>query len=441
MSVFIIAIILVALVFSLKRPSYGFGLFVAVRILIPEIVRTPGLEVLSLNSTLIMIVGLSAFMKNFKSMWRTVWKDKFVKFLLFFIAYSIITLPLAEYENLEGQFGGVRQFFFTDILPIIIGCTTITSKKDFEIVVTVFLGATSLCCLYGILEFLMGANPYVLSIKLMYRYKDLISANDVSTDFGGRGFGSSGTFVHANGYGYFISMSIPLCLYLIQKNYKRKMALLTLLLLIVNMFLCKKRSPLVTMAAFFGLWMLLNKEKDKWRNNAKILGIALMGLLCIEIIPYFENLRNMVNTSLIFWDDKMLAHSDVGGSNMELRIRQVFYPFVEVANNPLFGHGANWSGWYLSEYELHPVLYGFETLFSSAVCDYGVIGYILYYLLFKKAYRYSHPFKSSGTNFQLLNVFAVAILAIATGFNYFYFFGFVVVLMSKYEKLFYVRNV
>lgn len=442
MAFFVLLLILVVTFLTFKRPSYGFGAFVAIRILVPEIVRTPGVEALSLNSMLILIVFVITFFKS-KKIFKIVFSDKLSLLLLFFIGYSLLALPLSDFSDFQGQLDGLRQFTFTDILPVILAIITIKDERDFRNVVLIFLISTLICCLYGLFTYLIGFNPYVTAIQIYYHYREIYSVLDIGENMSGRGYGTSGTFIHANGYGYFISMSIPLCLYLIQKQYHKKLSLWVFVLLLINMFLCKKRSPLVSMGVFFILWMIFNKEKNKFQKNIKILGFALLVFVVVEIVPLFESVKNMVNTSLFFWDDNLLSKTDVGGSDMVLRIRQVFYPFVEVSGNLLFGHGFGWCGWYLEKYELHPVLFGFETILSTAVCEFGIMGYFIYSMLFYKSYRYSHPFYGKETNYQLLYIISVVILVIATGFNYFYFFALVVVLMHKYELLYfeYEKNI
>lgn len=436
MTIFVFLLILIVVLLSIKRPSYGFGFFVAIRILVPEIVRTPGIESLSLNSSLILIVFTISILKNINLI-KKIFTDKLSLVLLSFVSYALVTLPISDSSDLLGQFNILRQFAFTDILPVILAIVTINDKRDLQNIILIFLISTIICCLYGIYTFLIGSNPYVTAIQIYYHYRDMFSVLDVGENSVGRGYGTSGTFVHANGYGYFISMSIPLCLYLIQKGYYKKITMWTFGLLLINMFLCKKRSPLVTMGAFFVLWMFFNREKNKFQKNLKILGMIVLGIVIIEVVPIFESIKNMVNTSLFFWNDNLLAKTDVGGSDMVLRVRQVFYPLVEVSNNIVFGHGFGWCGWYLGKYELHPILFGFETILSTAVCEFGIMGYLVYCLLFYKSYRYSHPFCDRKTNFQLLNILAVVILVIATGFNYFYFFALVVVLMHKLEFFYY----
>ena len=92
-------------------------------------------------------------------------------------------------------------------------------------------------------------------------------------------------------------------------------------------------------------------------------------------ISAFTEVKDSVKVEgrMFFWNDNLLAKTGVGGSDMVLRVRQVIYPLVEVSNNIVFGHGFGWCGWYLGKYELHPILFGFETILSTAVCEFGII--------------------------------------------------------------------
>lgn len=432
MNIFILIIIFVTVLMSFKKLAYGMGFFIATRILVPEIARFPGMGFLSLNSSLIIILIILTITSNYRYVVNIISNDKYAKILLLFVAYSIITLPLSDYLDLSEQLIYVFQFLLTDICPVILCVVIVRNSNDLKIVTNMLLLAIIICCLYGIFELCMQFNPYVNYFQAFYDYRD-IALGERQLFYDGRGYGSSGTFVHSNGYGYFISMSIPLCAFLVVNKYKSKISLFALVLLIINLFLCKKKSPLISMTVFLLIWMCFNYKAKKIALYMKIFLIIFMGLVAIEMIPALQTVKNMLEASLQFWNDKNLAKTDVGGSNWDLRVRQLVYPFFEVDENLVFGHGAGWCHSFIIKYALHPVLYGFETIFSTAVCDYGIMGYFIYYILFNNSYKYSRPFNYKGVNYQLLNLVAEVVLIIATGLNYFYFFGIAIVLMHKYE--------
>lgn len=85
----------------------------------------------------------------------------------------------------------------------------------------------------------------------------------------------------------------------------------------------------------------------------------------------------------------MKIKNDIHGSSFSMRVEQVLYPFVLVADNFLFGKGFGWHTYYLSEHELHPVLQGFESIITVAISDGGFCGLILWSYLFYISYKYS----------------------------------------------------
>lgn len=429
--VFICTIIL-----AFKKTAYGYGCFIVARILIPEIARSPLSESISFNTNIILVVILAFIYHNRNNIVKVIKKESYVITLLLFSLYTIITLPFSDYGDLSIQLKYTVQFFLTDIIPIVLFAIIVYKAQDLNVIIKSFLLATIICCTYSVFTAIIHFNPIVAVFQLAFDKTGDLTMDDMASDLStGRGYAACGTFIHANGFGYFISMSIPICMYLITRGYDAKLSKIALLLLIINLFLCKKRSPLVSMGTFLLLYLYLSKSKDKIRYIFYFIIGCLFTIVLIETIPALYSIRNMLETSLFFWDDKALEKSDVGGSSWDLRTRQVFYPFVEIANNIVFGHGFGWCRWFLDEYELHPLLFGFETIFSTSICELGIFGYLAYYMLFRKSYLYSRPMKVKETNVQLLALYAEIVLIIATGLNYFYFWGFSVIVMRKGDLL------
>lgn len=434
----LLLIYLIIIFLTFIRPVYGIGSFLAVRILVPEVARMPGLEMLSYNSAIILIVLIIVIVKNFQVFYKCLLYDKYFKVLLLFIIISAILLPLSDYANLKFQYSYLLQYFFTDILPILLSVIVIKNQKDLSIVINIFLYASIICCVYAIITYVLQFNIYVNYFQAINGWRD-VELGERLWYTSGRGVSTSGTFLHANGFGYFISMAIPICTYLLSvKKYNRFILVTTLVLLIINLFLCKKRSPIVSIGVFLIFWLYYNQIlKNNIKLFFKIMFLLFLLFVIIFSVPAFDNIKTMIETSVFFWDDDLLAAKDVGGSSWELRILQALYPFVEIKNNILFGKGFGWCAWYLNEYELHPVLFGFETILSTAVCQFGITGYFIYYVLFRQSYKYSKPYKVIGINYQLLALIAMIVLVIATGLNYFFFYGIGVVFMNKHEHIFY----
>ena len=433
LNVLLFGILAFTVITTFIRPSYGLACFISARILIPEVTRTPGFEGLSFNSALILVVVMGALVNRISKAYAHLVKDAYFKSLMLFICLCAIFLPFSDYEDLKYQYSALVQHFLTDILPIILAIIVIKTKYDLKIVVSFFVWSTILCCIYAIISYVMQDNPYVNYFQAITGWRDS-SLGEKVWYTSGRGVSTSGSFLHANGFGYFISMSIPLFVYLqCTEQYNKRTIFMALVLLIINIFLCKKRSPIVSMGVFLILWMYLKRKTWNILFYVKVFLLGAVALLAVFMLPALESIRSMIETSFFFWDDRLLAARDVGGSSWDLRILQVVYPFIEIKDNILFGKGFGWCSWYLNQYELHPVLFGFETIFSTAVCQFGIWGYLMYYMIFYQSYQYSRPYKSLKINYQLLNLVAMIVLVVATGLNYFFFFGIGVVIMNKQE--------
>lgn len=435
----LLILLAIVVIIAFKRPAYGYCCFIAIRILIPEVARSPLTDAISFNTTIIFVVFLALLYEKRKDFIRTVREDQFSKTLILLLLYALLVLPISDYGDLTVQYKYTIQFFLTDILPIIFFISAINNEKEINALVKTFLIATIICSVYSIFTAIIKFNPLVALFILTFDKTGDLAMSDMVADLStGRGFAASGTFIHANGFGYFISMASPICLYLIARGYHRKLSKAALILLLVNLFLCKKRSPLVSMAVLGAMCFYLSRSKDKIKYIIYTLVGAILFVVLVETLPALSSVRNMLESSLFFWDDHTLEKNDVGGSSWELRVRQVFYPFEEIANNIILGHGYGWCRWFLDEFELHPMLYGFETIFSTAVCEFGILGYFIYYKLFYNSYKYSHPIKiNNGTNYQLIAVITEMVLIIATGLNYFYFWGFSCVIMNKGDLIYY----
>lgn len=280
----------------------------------------------------------------------------------------------------------------------------------------------------------MGSNPYAFALNQMYS----IRANQVNVlsdmlDTRGGMMTTSSTFEHTNGWGCFLPITFVLFLYLYdlkKKIFNEKFLLFILILLSVGVIICGKRSAYVSYMAFWvAFFILTHRIKMKYVFYTVITLLALA--ILIPMIPELSKFPKTLEASIFFWDDKLLVKNDVGGSTMELRINQLIYPWVEIQNNLLFGHGFGWTGVYLAKTEnIHPFLYGFETIFSEAVCNGGIIGAALWIWLLFKSFQYSASHHAKRL-WPLLFTFTQLMIAIATGLSYFVFYGIYIVILNK----------
>ena len=166
----------------------------------------------------------------------------------------------------------------------------------------------------------------------------------------------------------------------------------------------------------------------------------LIAILFIRLLPGFEQLNNFITASIFFWDDHAVnVTAGELGSTMELRIRQIVYPFVEINGNLIFGHGFGWCSWYIKEYLLHPILFGFESIFATSICELGIMGLVVYPTFFFQLYKKYIP-KTKTPNFGLLFLLTYVIDIIASGMNYFFLFLLLLVMINKSREFEYGKN-
>lgn len=435
-----LAFLAITAILSFKRTVYGCCCLLVSRILIPECVRLTPIVDISLNTCVIalLICFLMRDLLTKNKRFKDIIGNTYTKILLGFMLAFLVVLPFSETMDVEKQRGAWTQFLITDIIPTIIFIACIKKKEDLIIVLKTLLVVSLVNCLYGCLTIIIGSNPYVFIINMIYsnRSSDL---NTFDAMLGTRGgiLTTSSTFQHPNGWGYFLPITFVLFFYLLDKQtiyFSKKILWIVLLLLSVGVIICGKRSAYVAYMVFWIVYFFISSTKDKMRLMKYALFGFVLFILLITILPQLENIRGILESSIYFWDDKRLTANEVGGSSWELRVRQLFYPWVEVSHNIFLGHGFGWCATYLKEYALHPILYGFETIFSTAVCEGGIFGTFMWTWLFVRSYKYS-ALHSKRKKWERLFSFTQIVIAIATGFGYFIFYGIYITIISKFYLL------
>ena len=249
-----------------------------------------------------------------------------------------------------------------------------------------------------------------------------------------KGYATFATFTSTTTFGYFLVLAVPYTIFLFYNNKELSKGLIkgTLTLTFICVVLCKKRSAMISIIGMCLIFLFMSPKTKKYFNKILLCIVACVcAVAVIRLIPSLDKLNNFLTASLFFWNDKAVnvRHGELG-SSMELRIRQALYPFVEIRSNLIFGHGFGWCSWYIREYLLHPVLYGFESIFATSICELGFVGLIVYPVLFYRLYR-DYLSKGKKPDLGLLFLLTYVIDIVASGMNYFYLFLLLIVLIRK----------
>ena len=330
----------IALVLGVYRTSFCYCALIISRILIPECVRLTPIIDISLNTgiicILIVLIIRDLFLK--RVVLQNALSDFYVKRLLIVLLCFGFVLFLSCYDNLSFQIKMLNQFAVAEVLPAILMVVSLRNEKDFKIILWTFFVSTLICCVYAIYTLIIDRNPYVGVINLLYSKRDFVLTLGEELDYS-RGFaGTSSTFEFANGFGYFIPVTFSLMFFFYQIK-KTMLKLILLLLLSICVIICTKRSAIVAYVVFWIIYWLYSSRKQKKKILLFFVSMIFVAIFLIYSIPQLSSVQGLLESSIFFWNDDMKIKNDIHGSSFSMRVEQVLYPFVLVADNFLFGKG------------------------------------------------------------------------------------------------------
>lgn len=144
-----------------------------------------------------------------------------------------------------------------------------------------------------------------------------------------------------------------------EKFISRKSYIYTLCLLLVGVFLANSRATILALAFGFLQFDYIRKPK--------ILLIALVTLLIIAL-PFSDYILNVYHSIFDF-----TGKHDVGGSSMEMRLRQLDISFFLFLQNPIFGGGLSMIYYLMTDVSI-PELAGAESQLFYLLIERGLLG-------------------------------------------------------------------
>lgn len=300
-------------------------------------------------------------------------------FLIFFHFGKMPVIDQLDYFRID-----VMRMF----LPfVIIYCVSANNKYSefFTRIIYVAVAVSSLYSIFLLPKF--GLNPYIESIRPLLSF-DWELDQDLVFSEGVRLFGYiSSVFPFVTEYGAFLIFSTTFLLYQINKDRTLVPRILLVLLVFCALF-CGARSVLLALVTVFAAYLLFQRE-------FAVLMYALIIFAVVSIIIHLV-LPDYINFVLSIGDDS------IHGSSIDMRIDQFKGCLKAIQDNPIFGLGYGWTGWYRSTYGRHPDMLGFESILIQTLCHDGFFGVILLVLLvlfvfkqIQKTFPYDKDMKKS----------------------------------------------
>lgn len=423
MTAFISLIIVLHAILSFKKPLWGLCALLAIKILIPDNARNPFIDI-SLNTTCSLVLFAAWVVNAFgKKYLLDGLRNVMFRYLLFFIVFSVAIMFVTPYVPITAQVSPLFAFIVLQICPVIVAMSVIRGREDLEKVVKTFLVSALVCVVYSLVCFIL---------KIPYPYNELFNSQfggrdnnlenviaQVMGDVMGRcmGTATSGTY----DYGMVIAIVFTTVGAIYYKT-RSKVSLVVFILCGLDVLCTTRRSPLITAMVFLAVMFFADS-----RNRARNLKYALIGLVvaisCVYIFPQLRSFRNIIETSLFFWDDSVAARNNVSGSSVSFRAFQFEHTLRYIQDSPFFGNGWG-SPFYKSRF---PEMIGWESIVFTTLMQFGYVGAIVWALLFYRFYKYSamHKDKVIGAAF-IISAVVMCILT-DTIYHFFIFFGAVLI--------------
>lgn len=366
-----VALIILMFFVNLRK---GICLYVAYMILVPYMNINLGITLQwNMVNVLLLLAYLLAHQMRSKKEKQPISFKPFWSFLFLYIA-QLLEMPFQDGVPIEHAFNSFRLNLMTYlILPFVIWNYGSEDEKLIKqlritVVICIFIAFG-----YGLfLTTTGGLNPYQMAIMAANGEEWNAGYAEIK---GGRMFGRiSSVFGHPMTYGLFLGMAL-VYIYAIREYMKKYMLIIFLFGIIAAIFLCGIRSPIGALFATVLVYLLLT---HRIKTMFQVGAVGIIGYFIISSVP---DLNSYVES--IFSDDK----SQVAGSSFEMRFEQLQGCFHEIRNNPLFGKGYGWTGYYKENFGDHPVMLAFESLIYVVLCNSGYVGVVIWTIFLFKLFK------------------------------------------------------
>ena len=361
---------LIILMFFVKLRT-GICLYVAYMILVPYMNINLGINLQwNMVNTLLLV---AFFFSCYKGKKAPISFKPFWPFLFLYVA-QLMEMPFQHDVPFDYSFNSFRLNLMSYmILPFVIWNHAATDPElSGQLRKTVLI---CICIAFGYGLFLTttdGQNPYQMLI--MAANGEEWNAGYAAVG-GGRMFGRiSSVFGHPMTYGLFLGMAL-VYVYSVRECLNKYVGVVLILGIIAAIFLCGIRSPIGALFATVLVFLLLNHKVKL------MIQVAIVGCLGYAIISSVPDLNSYVES--IFSDD----NSEVAGSSMEMRMEQFEGCLAEIRNNPIFGKGYDWVGYYKTNFGDHPVMLAFESLSYVVLCNSGFLGVVIWVVFLIRLYQ------------------------------------------------------
>jgi len=398
-------LLIILLILSLLKNRNAIGLFVFINLFLPQeisVFNFFGLTAYRLSYIIfsIYVILTLKYTKKYELKWIYI-----IIAITFFIPYS--NSPANESNAL---FGYILYYLPNYLLPSLLVYYSINNRQDQNSVYLWMKFTILIWGIYALLEYVTKTNFFIDSLKIEFPKTTEYVTEGYKYDegIGGR-YGSISrlqcTVWHPIAFGLRINLILAYLMYynlnstiLNKKNNLRQNIITYYPYVIISLMSIAtfSRSIWIQTILCFAFFINFKIQNSKIRNSIILISI-LVSLL------FINQIFDIVNNSFF---------SNIEGSSIDMRLNQFEKVLELTKGSTIFGNGIGFISNYLNRLSGQTEAFGFESIIFITLAETGIIGIIVYILLFITINRSlkSNLRMKIGSNNILILPFLIAII-------------------------------
>ena len=358
---------------SFVRYKLAIVLYLSYMILVPYFFIDLPVWSFSNSSVVAVLLGVLIFDFRLK---KNISPDFTAVMPFFFLLASLLLITLfTDMSSPKFQlYNWGVDFMNVCVFPFIIWNVSINDDKFVINAKNSLMISILIAGMYAILTMKLGGeNPYAAFLSSHLN----LEIDYIGSYIEGSRIRNQGTMLHPFNWVYYLCL---LCCYfsiLLLKERKR-IYLLLFCFIAFNIIIADVRTGLASMIiALTYIYVRYNNiRKTIFYGTAIVVIAALIIAANEELSQRFLSLIDISGT-----------RTELEGSSFQMRIEQFYGCLDEISHSPLFGNGYGWTQYYLSIFLEHPVIFGFESLIFTVLCNHGMAGVIIWLIFGSMLFR------------------------------------------------------
>lgn len=414
----LLGLVILLILITLYKPAYGVMVYMIIRLCIPPSARIFNFSFNTLALAILIILIVVFHYPSLLHLGRI--QKRYIKIIVTYIlsifALAIIS-SITAIVPLDYQLSSLSQYTYTELLPSIVVMLIIVKIRDFKLLNYVILFCACFSACYAIFTFFSHSNPLVTI------FAPTTNEMVMNAELSRRGM------LEGTGVGLMnnkISMSLIAMLFFIYfwgKNFiNRHLINIVLVLSFIAVVLTSQRTAILCTLLFLA-YVVIKEKKNTKRIFMFSAAIGIVVILASLYFKQFEQLKNVFMSVAYFWSDDMQSRLGIGGSTMDLRLRQ-FISVIEITGMHIVeGLGYDFHHYfYFEKGGMNSIVYsnlaGFESIILSTLASSGVIGlFALFRMYYKNTALLISINRHRDYSYEIAFVITFLIAAIMTNYS------------------------